>query len=64
MKWYREIENGNYVIDMILFKYFGIMKELDNYLLVIRDCNELDIGKYYFLMNYRNKKKVFISNKI
>lgn len=64
VKWHRETENGNHVIDMTSPKYFGITKESDNHLLVIRDCNELDTGKYYLSTNHRNKKKVFISNKI
>lgn len=64
MIWYKEIINGSYVVDILLFKYFGIKKNMDNYMLVIRDCSELDIGKYYFLINYRNKRDVFISNKM
>lgn len=64
MIWYKEIINGSYVVDILLFKYFGIKKNMDNYMLVIRDCSELDIGKYYFFINYRNKRDVFISNKM
>lgn len=64
VKWHKETENGNNVIDMTLPKYFGITKKSDNHLLVIRDCSELDTGKYYLSTNHGNKKDVFISNTI
>lgn len=62
--WHKETTNGSHVVDTSLPKYFGIKKNTDNHMLVIRDCSELDTGKYYLSTNHRNKRDVFTSNKM
>lgn len=45
-------------------KYSGIMCKMDEYILVIKNCNDLDSGIYFFLVVCISNMGIVISNKI
>lgn len=48
--WQKERENEIYIIDMFLFKYMGERDEFNEYQLIIKNCDELDIGIYFLIL--------------
>lgn len=51
-----------YDIDIILLKYIEIWNENGDYLLMIKNCDELDSGIYIFMLFF--EKFVFYSDEI
>lgn len=48
--WHRESENEIYTIDTSLPKYTGKRDESNEYQLMIKNCDESDIGTYFLLL--------------